>query len=161
MGPPGATFLTSPTCLDIHQLETKMTEKQQPRLWNQTQFQILMCLPLPPMSTAYGSIDTWAIRLPGLQNGRLQRSTGPSSPPTRVRLDSNPAEKEGNFSTTTRECSSIQKSCIHFCPGTSSSFLAGIVLSVPHPSGKPLTTTACWQPSHSVDIAFTWNHLRP
>lgn len=30
--------------------------------------------------------DVWTIRLPGLQDGRLQRSTGPSSLPTPVRL---------------------------------------------------------------------------
>lgn len=43
---------------------------------------------LPHTSIAYGLIDAWAIRVPGLQNGRLQRSTVPSSLPTPVRLDS-------------------------------------------------------------------------
>lgn len=53
-----------------------------------TSFGIVSKSLLPPMSTVYGLIDAWAVRLPGLQNGRLQRPTGPSSPPTPVRLDS-------------------------------------------------------------------------
>lgn len=114
---------------------------------------------LPLLSTIYGlmpwAIGSQACRMEDFRDQRIQVLLQLQSGLTHS------DKEEGNFSTAMREHNSIQNLRVHSCPGMSSSYLAGISLSVSHVSGKALTATIFWQLRHSVDIALTTSLKNP